>query len=108
MPTLREQQITVSKETINAPHHCLRCRRPVRWMITYEGGRPRSFDSEPLPSRYDTDHTGWAPGSFLIGARMRYCMAPVTAFTAERQAGIACVLTVHKCQTRTEKEPQLP
>jgi hypothetical protein len=89
-----------------SPLACKRCHRPVRWMITYQGGRPRAFDTEPCPPA----SAGWAPGQFLIGATLRYCMAPLAAFADARQASIACVLTVHECppQTRTDKEAQHP
>lgn len=98
MHTLGTGEVAPSQESVYASeHHCIRCRNPVRWMITYEQGRPRAFDLDVLPVRYDVEHTGWAPGLFRIGGRMRYCMAPVTCFTAERQAGIANVLTVHQC-----------
>jgi hypothetical protein len=98
LPTLGVNGVTPREEAVyGARHHCVRCRRPVHWMITNRGGRPQPFDPDPLPARYDTQHAGWAPGMFPILGRLRRCMAPWTAFTPERQATIAIVLTLHVC-----------
>lgn len=98
MPTLGSPQVTTREEAVyGTRHHCIRCRRAVHWMITCRGGRPLPFDLEPLPVRYDSQHTGWAPGMFPIGGRLRRCMAPWTKFTPERQATLSIVLTVHTC-----------
>ncbi len=77
---------------------CLRCQRPILWMITHRSGQPLPFNPDPLPTRYDTEHTGWAPGMFPIGTRVRRCMAPWTEFPHHRRAGIANVLTLHACR----------
>jgi hypothetical protein len=67
-------------------------------MITLRTGQPMAFNPETLPTRYDRDHTGWAPGMFPIGTRIRRCMAPWTAFPPNRRTTIANVLTLHECR----------
>lgn len=79
------------------PSRCRHCQRPTLWMINHQG-HLAAFDTDPLPARYDGDQAGWAPGLFPIAGKLRRCMAPITAFTPERQETIANVLTVHHCQ----------
>jgi hypothetical protein len=97
--TLRAADITYSEESVYASRTvCIRCRRPVLWMITNRSGQPLPFDPHALPVIYDAQHTGWAPGMFPIGGRQRRCMAPWTEFPAHRRASIANVLTLHTCR----------
>lgn len=99
MATLRASDVTYREEAVLASRsRCLHCRRPILWMITHRSGQPLAFNPETLPVRYDADHTGWAPGMFPIGTRLRRCMAPWSAHPHTKQASIANVLTLHQCR----------
>ena len=98
MPTLRDTAAADNEGAVLASrYHCLKCQRPVLWMLTHPDGRPQPFDVDPIPVRYDSERTGWAPGLFPIAGRIRRVMAPRSAFAAARQGGFANVLNLHTC-----------
>jgi hypothetical protein len=95
VPTLRLTDVTDGQEVVHGSQtQCPHCHHRIHWMITYQGGRPAPFDPEPLPTRYDTEHTGWAPGMFPIQGHPRLCMAPRNEHTRQP----ANVLNLHTCQ----------
>lgn len=96
MPTLRDT--TDDRESLDVPRRrCKFCRRLVMYMLTCHNGAQFAFDAEPCPARYD-DGSGWAPGMFYVGGRLRMCMAPMPLHPPAKRRRIAHVMQIHTCR----------
>lgn len=99
MPTLLDSGGNARKDEVYGTRtRCARCRRELVWMMTYRGGKPRPFDAEPLPIRYDVERIGWAPCTLTVAGRQRRCMAPRSLHPPQSRP--MNVLTVHECLRR--------
>lgn len=98
MVTLRVPDLTSSQESLNAPRQrCIHCRRLIIWLATCHG-RDFAFEPDPELTKYD-DGSGWAPGQFMVGGKLRFCFAPLPLHPPAKRRRIANVMRLHRCRS---------
>lgn len=77
---------------------CHNCQRRVVWATAYLG-RKLAFDPDPIPRYLDYDHTGWIPGRFEVGGKLRTAFAPLPLHPHSKRRRASHVMILHTCPT---------